>query len=832
MWPMLASTDEARGPGTSRAIVRALAGDSTITSDRKNMKVMIVVMGVVLMITFVVGDALNRMVGSGAAGSRDPVVVTWSQGSVRESELRRLALGHRMAHDFLLQVILQCLERGGSPMVAGRQISQAQQIQSVGIPSESSEEALVQTMLLAAEADRLGIVVDNTAVNEFLKQISGPELAGADWLEIAENVLKNSGSGMSVGQLFDHLAYELQAQHVRVLAQTGLYAVPPGALWDYFNRLNRRMSIEAYPIDAEPFMAQVKAEPTEAELRKLFDEGRNRDPNPNLAEPGFHQPHQVAFAWLKVDFQPYLEEAKKQITDEQVEERYKQDIIQGLHKVAELPEEEPPADPTNDPTSEDAPVPATDPPATDAPADPAADRPAPDSPRDNALPPAETEPAPPADEPPAPTNEPPAPPAGTVPPEDGGAADCQQAELSDQARDETDPQDDPPPPTTPSQPDSAVDAPPADPVPATPATDAPATESPAAEPPATDPAAPSAEPPPAEPPTAEPKFKPLEEVREQIREQLAQPIAQEARDKAVKEAMDEINDYGRRYRRWQSLQESKIKTSATDPGKLDLATIAERYGFEHGQTPLVDSFQIAEHEIGQKVSTFDMEAARMGQFRMLSFADLAFGENEALYRAQRVESSDPDALYVYFRTDEKLPLDPSFEQARQQVKEAWKRQKAFELALAEAQKQADKAKGAASLGEVVSDPARVVTPPPFSWLTTGSLAFGFNEPQLSSVPGIDLAGQEFMRAVFSLHPGEVGVAPNQAHTKVYLVRVVSQQPEESMLRDQFLESGLNFQILSVAQREVMQVLLDWYRGLEEQYRVKWQRPPYASRMQM
>jgi hypothetical protein len=108
-------------------------------------------------------------------------------------------------------------------------------------------------------------------------------------------------------------------------------------LWEYFNRLNRRASIEAFPIDVVSLVAQVRGEPTAAEMQKLFDDGRSRDPNPAIQEPGFHKPHKVAFDYLRVDFKPFLEAAKKQITDEQIDEQYKKDISQGLHKVLELP---------------------------------------------------------------------------------------------------------------------------------------------------------------------------------------------------------------------------------------------------------------------------------------------------------------------------------------------------------------------------------------------------------------------------------------------------------------------------------------------------------------
>ena len=55
--------------------------------------------------------------------------------------------------------------------------------------------------------------------------------------------------------------------------------------------------------------------------------------------PGFHKPRKLAFKYLKVSFAPFLEDAKKQITEEQIEEAYQKDVSQGLHKVQELPAE-------------------------------------------------------------------------------------------------------------------------------------------------------------------------------------------------------------------------------------------------------------------------------------------------------------------------------------------------------------------------------------------------------------------------------------------------------------------------------------------------------------
>ena len=46
---------------------------------------------------------------------------------------------------------------------------------------------------------------------------------------------------------------------------------------------------------------------------------------------------------------------------------------------------------------------------------------------------------------------------------------------------------------------------------------------------------------------------------------------------------------------------------------------------------------------------------------------------------------------------------------------------------------------------------------------------------------------------------------------------------------QFLESGYNNMILTLAQGEALRTSIDWYRGIADQYKVEWIRPPQDQR---
>jgi len=784
---------------------------------RKHQKTIIAVLCVVCMVTFVIGPFLLDMINSARRGrnSNDPIAVTWVGGQVHDSELHRKRATHQTAVNFLRLVIATVLEKGGSPVVNGQTIPKGTpptQIMGIapGIPGDAGEQMIVRMMLLAKKADEMGIVVDREAAREFVRSISTPEVNDAEWPEILKNVSRE-GMSISVDQLLDQIAFDLKATHAATLfSQAGLESVPPGQVWEYHNRLNRRYVIEAYPVDVASFAAQVQEEPSDPALREMFNKGKARDPDPSSLEPGFHHPHKVAFDWLRIDFAPFLEAATKQVNDDQVAKQYELDIKQGKHKVIELPPDptkttEPakPADPAA-PTDSAKPTDPAKPPEA-KPTEKSAEKPAEGKPTDS-----------------KPTDKPQSKPA-EKPAEGEGAKDpCSQDQPVAQPTDK-------PAETKPGE-TKPADAKPADAKPS----DVKAAETKPAEtkPGETKPGeAPAAAPPAPAPP---PKFKPYEEVKEEIRKELAQPVAQEAMKAAIEKAIAEVNVYGRKYRRWKDAQDAAkagVKTSkAVDPGPLDLEAIAAKYGFKAGSSKLSDQHEIANYEIGQKVMEFDMDAIRMGHFQQLTFGDLAYRRGDVLYSPspQPVNSTDPDVSYVYWRTAEEDPKEPTFDEVKKQVVDAWKLEKAFELAKAHAQSLADKAKEAKSLKDVVADPTKVTTTIPFSWLTTGSLAFGSGAPSLSQVPGIDLAGTEFMEGVFRLKPGEAGVAPNQSHRTVYVVRVVNQEPDESTLKEQFLESGRNIEVMTVVRAETNRTQGAMLDALDKDMRLVWERPPLES----
>ena len=59
-----------------------------------------------------------------------------------------------------------------------------------------------------------------------------------------------------------------------------------------------RFNIE---VPVEPFLAEVKAEPTVSEQIKLFNNNRNTEASPSSERPGFKQPNRAIFEYMGFD---------------------------------------------------------------------------------------------------------------------------------------------------------------------------------------------------------------------------------------------------------------------------------------------------------------------------------------------------------------------------------------------------------------------------------------------------------------------------------------------------------------------------------------------------
>ncbi|HUE73838.1 MAG TPA: hypothetical protein VMP01_23360 [Pirellulaceae bacterium] len=786
---------------------------------RRHQGYILAVLGVILIVTWVIGDSLTNLFDpgpqTGRAEGNHAVIAQWKLGNITRGDLDTAEWEHDAVVRFLLAVIRRAQENDAKPQAPFLSI-QPDGI-DLGLAMRSDDPTLVQIMLFAQKGKEMGIVVDQTAMMNYLTNLGGFALDEADFHELARETVSQHRDPthgtplVTVTQLFERLKLELTSLQAQSMFSAGLTGFSTGELWEYHEQLHRRNKIEAFPIQVADYHKRFKeSDAKEDELRKIYDEGKDRTPHPERYEPGFRQPQKLAFGYVKIDFQKFLDAAKKNVSEERLQEEYQKEIAAGNFRNLKFDAGDattPPPEGTIPPKTDEAVSPLD--PASDDVKPPAGEK----KPQDDSKEPAETKPgekpaektkeAPAADEEaknenkecqeePAQSTEAKSEPEKSA---KGDEAAAKDAPAKDEAAEEAAKPEEKKDETKPS--DSAAE------------TDA-TSEKTAEE---------------SKPP--EPEFKPLSEVRDQLLNQLASPDARGAHDAAINEIVRAVSDYGTKYTRWVEDKKAGSKVGAQDPGELKLSALAARHGLTVGKTPLADQFAIAATELGQ-------QAAFRSAQGTLPFADGAFYENRPLYAPQEVSSIFGETTFVYWRTGNEPSEQVPFDKARKQVVAAWIHQQAASAAQKDAEAIAAKAAKASSLKEVLTEDQakQVVEPLSFSWFTRGAspLAFG-GSPSLSEVKGIPLAGNEFMKEVFRLQVGQAGVAVDQPHKTVYVVRLVAQEPTLDIRREMFLagmQAGRFGDLVSYALMASSDAVREAVEELREEYQLKWLDTPRFS----
>lgn len=690
--------------------------------------------------------------GSGAVGT-DPLAVEWKGGGLRESGLQRAVIMRRVMNQFLVET-----------MAASGQDPSRMRL-------ADDEKDVVDTILLAREAEANGIVVSNAAINQFLSEWTNDLVRPEQFDEIVNRL--GGRVGISQQDVFDALRTVLMARRMEalMLGGVGFEGTPPGVRWDYFRRLEQAATIEAVPVVVETFIDKLP-EPAEPALRAMFDRAKDDLPVARSPDPGFRQPHRVRYDFLVAKAGMFRDEEEKKITDEQIKAFYEERKA-ALYKAK-------PAEPA---------TPAAEQPA--AKADAAAEPKGGPAEPPKASPDAKPEAAAPGSK-------------------DGAAAGRSPFRLAAFQTPEA-------PAATPA------DAKPEASTPETPKPDAAkaeAAKSAAAE------AKPAAEAPAAGEKPAEPEFEPLEKVQDDIRKRLTDE-AVEKRIAAVFEAVKtDVAKYGESLALWQVAGEG----AGPAPTAPDVKKIADTQGLEGGRSDLVNASQaFAAGGIG---GSFEFAVSREFGMRQQRWIDMMFGPGAPLLRA--VTSRDVDGnRYLSWKTEDQPEFTPSFQSAREDVLRAWRIVEARPLAKKAAEELAAAATGDTTLESVAAARGglEVEKVGPFTWLTRGTAPFG-SAPVLSQPEGLAMPGESLMQAVFALEPGQSTVAFNEPQTVCYAIRLVALEPAEPQLRDLFLAASRDpRRLATVAEDDTRGVYDRWVSSIEERHGVSWKREPRGPEVQ-
>ena len=259
-------------------------------------------------------------------------------------------------------------------------------------------DELTFTEMMRAEADSLGIVVTDKMVSNWINKATQEKLSREDFADIRQKL--NFGEGpISESKLLECFRNEIKAMMAYQILRPQPSSMPqgPDVYYATFKRTKVRERLNTVRLDIDAFVGQV-ADPSEAEIATLFQEGRLRFPNElEPGSPGFRQFSKAKLAYLELGYKK-VESSVVPPTDSEVEAFYNDNKDKLYRKPAEkpaAPEEPKPEEPkpeeqcspvvdepetTQEPTV--TPAAATtdeskeEKPAADAPAIPAADTPA------------------------------------------------------------------------------------------------------------------------------------------------------------------------------------------------------------------------------------------------------------------------------------------------------------------------------------------------------------------------------------------------------------------------------------------------------------------------
>lgn len=798
---------------------------------RQNSKILVVFLGIGAMAIFGLGpvfDVLSRS-SSYETGDQNPVVAKWKGGTLKRSDLSLLRRRHYDVLRFqqgLAQAAAAKMKQKGEdyrPLV-----TPVQPIEDSASTSQARiDDQLIERKLLAEKAASEGFVVSDAMIDDFLAQLAGDAGdAGFSRADLEQINIDVNQRGCSLAQVRRQLKSELLYRQMRVMASGGKPFLPnPTESMELYSKISNRIECEVIPVPVSQFVDEVTAEPSNATLRSLYNEGKNQYPDPTGEKPGFKIGRRLVAQYFVADFDTFQQNEINKLTDVQVEAEYDRLVAEENDLVMEvIPEDvedevvvpDEPADTKEEPKAEgqsfnigkmkqrrvstrlqeteggqvvdavetvvgsatetvqEAVVEAatvetqvTEVPATETPVKEVVETA--DAPvvtteskvegmaKETAD---EVSQATDAAETAAGDTKKKVMEGSSAKPDEMKAAGEAEADKTSDAKKETEDDD-------------------------------------------------SIGPLLGDTPKLKKRAKPLREVADAIKRQLVGADTQKAIADAMAEASSHVSSFRGAYATWEINKEAG--SDDVEP-VFDFKGIAKSLNLTANETPLVDDEGLEQETLG-KVLTLINVASRGGQPRpqVVRVANYIFNGFEQLeeYETNDVRDFQSQSQYVFWLSEKRDPVVPSFDECRDEVVAFSKQQSAYELAQKEAERLAGTMKD--ERGKKLSDlhADRAVKTGEFTWFSNRG------QPAISSVIGVSNASDEFMSTAFGLTKLDTGVSPNASRDTVYVIqRISDEKPVDEVATDYIENQFFKFkktppQVRNTAAWYGRQMTLDW-----------------------
>ncbi len=274
------------------------------------------------------GAALGAVLGFVLPGFVEDGGLSTSLGVIDEEEMFDLEMRRSIANQFVLQA---------SEAVYGEQFGR-QFARLFGFGHQTNREDVIFGKLMRAEADRIGITVNKTMINDHLQKITSEMLTEENYVKI-RNSLSYDRKSMNDDTLFAILGDEVKAQLAYLTLSPRTSVLPPGpeVYWQYFRRLNVRQQLNTAALDVDQFVDQVD-QPKDADVESLFAQYRTRFPNQEgPGTPGFRLDFRAKLAYLELDYAS-MEAAVGEIADADIEAYYEENKETPMIRTPVLPD--------------------------------------------------------------------------------------------------------------------------------------------------------------------------------------------------------------------------------------------------------------------------------------------------------------------------------------------------------------------------------------------------------------------------------------------------------------------------------------------------------------
>ncbi|WP_437187304.1 hypothetical protein SH668x_000694 [Planctomicrobium sp. SH668] len=810
------------------------------------------------------GALVGAAIGAaGAFYAREASAVSIGSGSLSRNQVSQLMQNRNAANQFVVTAFQETFQ---IPLQYMPQALQQNLLFGNPNASEITVDDVVTSELLRREADRMGIVISDKAVTDFingfttkkglldsLSQLSGQmseqELTFAKGIVQQMQEKKFSANSftrlrqrlqLSERGMLDAIRDELKAQRAQQLL-TGNNFFPPELYWEYYRMMNVTQGNELASVPVSDFIDPT-VEPSEADLAKLFNEYKSNfagftfEGRPEPGRPGFAQPRRIQIGYFEADYDA-VQATVGEVSDEEIQKLYDDRYLKAVPEITPLDGPELPAAPMTEPAPE---APAAESATTELPtteeapaaAEPASETPAeaPVSPAPEATPEATPEEAPA----PAPTEE------GSTSSVELMSATIPVAFLQDEPATET-PATETPATETPATETPATETPATEtPATETPATETPATEAPAAEAPAvpeagTEGAMPATGeetiPP---PPSDEVPAAPTSEIpvlddalKAELRDEILATRTAAAISARIEAAQQELSDV--------SIRVGMQETEKNYLTHSDAAGHLKFYASQH-QLKYIVSTPLSYEEM-RDTEDYPVVRSQLTSQRVM-VADYLFQSRPTdLYGVNVSSDFGAASSYALWKLSDKLQYQPEKIDdepgIRAQVIKAWQLAQARPKAQARADALVKKVKESdLPMTEALAEETVTGTPESLfipvrvtgdiSWMTKPIVPMVSMQQQIpvqaTAIPGAADVGEEFYKKVFGqMNAGDVSTVFNDDHSVIYIVKVNSREPSTpegvEELRKKFLAEGINSSYSTLLRQSMIDNFVDWREQL-------------------